>query len=110
MNKSFLILFQSNDNVEIQRGIDMALAICTYEPPLSLCFEENAWVHLIKNKEIETDIQKQLKALPSWYDIHSIYAITKNNLIEEDFIFPLKLLNKIEIKNLIKNHDIVLSY
>lgn len=100
-----------------RESLDVALATAAFDQPVALLFLGDGVAQLLNAHDstelVEKSFEKQLSALPM-YDINTIYvdvdALRQRGLTPDDLSLPAQTVSDIEIADLLKQHDIVLSF
>ncbi|UTW13497.1 sulfurtransferase complex subunit TusC [Marinobacterium rhizophilum] len=98
-------------------ALDTALTTAVFEQPVSMLFLDDGVYQLLQSQEPAAIQQKNLgatlSALPM-YDIDQLYACNcamhNRGLVAEDCLLPVQLLDEDGIAQLIRSHDVVMSF
>lgn len=97
--------------------LDVALTCSVFEQPVSLLLLGDAVLQLLPKQHSAPLGQKNLNALQdslAMYDIESIYvdekALTFHGLSCDDLQINASALNRIQIQNIISEHDVVINF
>ncbi|MFT3931385.1 MAG: sulfurtransferase complex subunit TusC [Spongiibacteraceae bacterium] len=100
-----------------REALDTALATAAFDQPVALLFLGDGVAQLLNAHDSATlgekSFEKQLSALPM-YDINTIYvdadALQRRGLTTADLSLPAQTVSDVDIVDLLKQHDIVLSF
>nr|WP_067292238.1 sulfurtransferase complex subunit TusC [Marinobacterium profundum] len=118
-NKRFLIISRRPPygSSHARDALDTALTTAVFEQPVSMLFLDDGVYQLLQAQQPAGIQQKNLgatlSALPM-YDIDQLYvcdsALRSRGLGPDDCLLPVQLLDSNAIAQLIRNHDVVLSF
>ena len=98
-------------------ALDTALTSAVFEQPVTMLFMGDGVLQLIQAQQPAGIQQKNLAATLSalpLYDIEQLYvcasAMQQRGLKAEDCVLPVQLLDSNAIAELIRQHDVVLSF
>ncbi len=100
-----------------REALDVALTCGVFEQPVSLLFLDDGILQLLRDQQGAAIEQKNLAAnlgaLPL-YDIDRLYvaeaSLQQHGLSDDQLILPVQTLNREAVQQLIRDHDLVLTF
>ncbi len=118
MIKKYLFVFRKPAycGLYIQETVDIILTTAAFDQHISLLLLDEAVFHLKTNQQPQLAEKKQVSALLNAleiFDIKDIFleaeSLARYGLHTEDCDIPAKIINQVDVAEVIKHHDIVFS-
>lgn len=119
MKKKLLFIFRQTPHggAIAQEALDVLLMASTYRKEINLVFLDDGVFQLTKQQDTSKIALKNFTsayAALTLYDINQIHiaadALAERNLTVSDLMLPVTVLTRLQIAQLMQNHDLILNF